>query len=152
MKTLTAILAVALVASGTAFSADFPKGSPKFKTTLGAATSEAKKNDKPVIAIFSAVWCGPCQAMKHDVYPSSAVKPFHDKFVWAYLDADSSANQTAMKKFGVSGIPHIEFLDSAGKSVGKQVGSTSPESFAKILESMLKKAGGAKTTAAAGNN
>jgi len=152
MKTLTAILAVALVASGAVFSADFPKGSPKFKTTLGAATSEAKKQNKPVIAVFSAVWCGPCQAMKRDVYPSDAVKPYHDKFVWAYLDADSSSNQAAMKKFGVSGIPHIEFLDSAGKSVGKQVGSTSPDSFAKTLEAMLKKAGSAATTASADKN
>ena len=149
MKALTAFLAVALLASTTAFSADFPKDSPKFKTTLGAATSEAKKDNKPVIAIFSAVWCGPCQKMKHDVYPSDAVKPYHDKFVWAYLDADSSGNQAAMKKFGVSGIPHIEFLDSTGKSMGKQVGSTSPEAFAKTLGEMLKKAGGT-TTASAG--
>jgi thiol:disulfide interchange protein len=148
MKTLTTLLAVAFVASGAAFSADFPKGSPKFKTTLGAATSEAKKDNKPVIAIFSAVWCGPCQTMKRDVYPSDAVKAYHDKFVWAYLDADSSSNQASMKKFGVSGIPHIEFLDSAGKSVGKQVGSTSPDAFAKTLEAMLKKAGGAKTASA----
>lgn len=148
MKTFITILAAAFVASGAAYSADFPKGSPKFKTTLGAATNEAKKANKPVIAIFSAVWCGPCQTMKREVYPSNAVKPYHDKFVWAYLDADSSSNQAAMKKFGVSGIPHIEFLNPAGKSVGKQVGSTSPEEFAETLDSMLKKAGDTAATSA----
>ena len=139
MKALSTMLAVAVLATSSVFSADFPKGSPKFKTTLGAAQAEAKKDGKPVIAIFSAVWCGPCQAMKHDVYPSDAVKPFHDKFVWAYLDADSSGNQAAMKKFNVSGIPHIEFLASDGTSLGKQVGSSSPEAFAKKLSDILSK-------------
>jgi thioredoxin 1 len=148
MKTLAAFFTVALLACAPAFSADFPKGSPEFRFTLGSALKEAKKEGKPVIAIFSAGWCPPCQAMKHDVYPSAAVKPYHDKFVWAYLDADESGNQADMKKFGVNGIPHIEFLDSSGKSVGKQVGSSSPEAFAKTLAGILKKAGPATTAAA----
>lgn len=139
MKFLTTFLAVTLFAAVSSAN-DFPKGSPKFKTTLASALSEAKKDNKPVIAIFSAVWCGPCQQMKKNVYPSDAVKPYHDKFVWAYLDADNAANKAPMKKFGVSGIPHIEFLDSAGKSIGKQVGANSPDAFAKTLESMLAKA------------
>ena len=140
MKTVTAFLALAFLASTTAFAADFPKGSPKFKSDLGAALSAAKKEDKPVIAIFSAVWCGPCQAMKHDVYPSDAVKPYHDKFVWAYLDVDEAANEKAASQFGVSGIPHIQFLNSAGKAVDKQVGSSSAEAFANTLASVLNKA------------
>ncbi len=142
MNKLIAFIAVAFIAASTSFAGNHPKGSPKFKTSLSAALTEAKKDNKPVIAIFSAVWCGPCQKMKNDVYPSEAVKPFHDKFVWAYLDVDVASNNAAKKKFGVSGIPHIEFLDSTGKSIGKQVGSNSPEAFAKTLEEMLKKAGG----------
>ncbi len=149
MKTIASILVIAFLASTPAFAADFPKGSPKFKSDLGSALGAAKKEGKPVIAIFSAVWCGPCQTMKRDVYPSDAVKSYHDKFVWAYLDADSSSNQSAMKKFGVSGIPHIEFLDSTGKSVGKQVGSSSADGFAKTLEDILKKAGGTSASATA---
>ncbi len=148
MKTLTTILTVAFLASTAAFAADFPKGSPKFESVLGTALSKAKKENKPVIAIFSAVWCPPCQAMKHDVYPSDAVKPYHDKFVWAYLDADASSNQAAMKKFDVSGIPHIEFLNQDGKSLGKQVGSSSADSFAKTLKDILKKEGAATTASA----
>ncbi len=142
MKQLIAFFAITVIAASTALGGNHPKGSPKFKNSLPTALSEAKKDNKPVIAIFSAVWCGPCQQMKNNVYPSEAVKPFHDKFVWAYLDADAAANKAPMKKFGVKGIPHIEFLDSTGKSIGKQVGANSPEAFAKTLEEMLKKAGG----------
>ena len=44
-------------------------------------------------------------------------------------------------EFKVSGIPHIEFLDKDGKSIGQQIGGTQPEAFAKTLEGIAKKAG-----------
>lgn len=140
MKTTAAFLALMFFISSAALSADFPKGSPTFETKLSDALTKAKASSKPVIAIFSAAWCGPCQKMKKDVYPSDAVKPYHDKFIWAYLDADERGNEADMAKYNVNGIPHIEFLDSAGKSAGKQVGSASPDAFAKKLEGLLKEA------------
>lgn len=121
--------------------ADFPKGSPKFEHSLKAVSTAAAKSGKPMVIVFSAVWCGPCQQMKKEVYPSEAVKALHDKFEWAYLDADEEANVAAMKKFEVQGIPHIQFLSKDGKDLGSQVGSTSPEDFANTLENTLKKAG-----------
>ena len=141
MKAFTAFLAAAFIAATSAFAGDFPEGSPAFEHNLSDALAKAKKENKPVIAIFSAVWCGPCQAMKKNVYPSSEVKPFHGKFVWAYIDADEKSNSADMKKFNVSGIPHLEILDKDGKSIGQQVGSSSPADFVKTLQGALKKAG-----------
>ena len=132
-------LGLGVFSAQTSTASDFPKGSPTFVTGYNAALKAATKTGKPVIAIFSASWCPPCQANKQNVYPSAEVKPFHDKFVWAYLDADEEANVPAMKKFGVSGIPHIQFLDVKGASVGKLVGGTSPKAFRKELERVLKK-------------
>ncbi len=141
MKAISKFLALAAIfAATTSFAADFPKGSPKFETSLKSALSEAEKTGKPVIAVFSAVWCGPCQDMKKNVYPSDAVKAYHDKFVWAYLDTDEASNAKAGEKYGVSGIPHIQFLDKSGKALDKQVGSSSAEDFAKTLEGVLSKA------------
>jgi thioredoxin 1 len=149
MKTILKTIAlVALAASSLALASDFPKGSPKFESSLKSALKDAKENGKPVIAVFSAVWCGPCQTMKKEVYPSDAIKPFHDKFNWAYLDTDDSSNEKAAAEFGVSGIPHIQFIDKDGKPLDKQVGSSAPEDFAKTLTSVLAKAGPATPAAA----
>jgi thiol:disulfide interchange protein len=120
---------------------DFPNGSPAFVTDYNTALKVAKEKGKPVVMIFSAVWCAPCQANKHQVYPSDAVKPYHDKFVWAYLDADADANGPAMQKYGVTGIPHIQFLDKDGKAIGSSVGGTTPQEFAQTLKAMLHKVG-----------
>jgi thioredoxin-related protein len=135
-KTLLLILAAA---TSLALASDFPKGSPEFKDNSASALSAAKESGKPVILVFSAVWCPPCQAMKKEVYPSEAVKAYHDKFIWAYLDVDVSSNEKAAEKYGVSSIPHIQFLDSAGKELDKQIGGSSPEAFAKTLKGILAK-------------
>lgn len=120
---------------------DFPEGSPKFASSLKQATNAAEKSGKPVILVFSAVWCPPCQMMKKEVYPSAEVKALHDKFEWAYIDVDEESNAAAATKFGVQGIPHIQFLSKDGKDLGNQVGGTSPSDFAHTLENVLKKAG-----------
>lgn len=149
MKTLIKSLTLALLAAcSVALASDFPKGSPAFETKLSEALKKAKAEGKPVIAVFSAVWCGPCQMMKKQVYPSAEVTPFHDKFVWAYLDTDEAANEADASKYGVSGIPHIQFLDKNGKPVDKQVGSSPAGEFAKTLEGILQKTGAGKTAAA----
>ena len=140
-RSLLAIIAVGLAGmflSRTSHAkGDFPEGSPKFETDYKAALATAAKEGKPVIVVFSATWCGPCQANKKKVYPSDAVKPYHDKFVWAYLDTDIEANGEVAKKFGVSGIPHIQFLTKAGKSIDKAIGGTTPDAFAGKLKEVL---------------
>lgn len=134
------ILLALAAATSLALADGFPKGSPAFKTSSAEALSTAKESGKPLVLVFSAAWCGPCQAMKREVYPSAAVKAYHDKFVWAYLDVDDPRNESVAGKYGVSSIPHIQFLDATGKPLDKQIGSTSPADFAKTLKGILAKA------------
>lgn len=137
--TLVATLGLSAVFAPRSHASDFPEGSPAFVTSYDAALKAAKESGKPAVLIFSASWCPPCQTNKNTVYPSAQVKPFHDKFVWAYLDADQEANVPAMQKFGVSGIPHIQFLSKDGAVIGSLVGGTSPERFSTVLADALKK-------------
>ncbi len=138
MKKLITLLVAALMLP--AFASEFPEGSPKFSTSYAAALETAKKEGKPVILVFSAAWCPPCQSMKKNVYPSAEVKPLQDKFVWAYLDVDEEANAKAAQKYGVEGIPHVQFLNSEGKDVDKLVGGVPPAEFAGLLNKVLAKA------------
>ena len=140
MKPLFAAAAVALLVGASLFAKDFPKGSPDFASSMGTVKSAAKKSGKPMVVVFSASWCPPCQAMKKTVYPSAKVAALHDKFEWAYLDVDESSNSKVASEFNVNGIPHIEFLDKDGKSIGQQVGGVAPEEFAALLNTMLAKA------------
>ena len=95
---------------------------------------------KPMIVVFSAAWCPPCQSMKKNVYPSADVKPLHDKFVWAYLDVDDEKNAKIAEQYKVQGIPHIQFLGKDGKDLGNQVGGVAPAEFAGLLTKVSEKA------------
>lgn len=139
LKLLIGALTGSLLA-GSCHAGEFPAGSPKFVTSYSKLLAAQKATGKPAIIIFSATWCPPCQVMKKSVYPSRRVTPYHDKFIWAYLDADDALNEKAMAKFAVQGIPHIEFLDAAGKSTGNQVGGSSAADFAGQLAAQLAKA------------
>lgn len=122
---------------GAKVSHEFPAGSPEFLASFEAATAAAKSSGNPALLVFSAAWCPPCQAMKKGVYPSDEVKPYHDKFIWAYLDIDDPANNAAANRFSVNGIPHIQILSADGKALDKKIGGTTPDDFAKFLHDAL---------------
>ncbi len=139
---LTALLIVPALAD------NFPKGSPKFKDSYRQVMSAAEKSGKPVILVFSAVWCPPCQLMKNEVYPSKEIQAFHDKFEWAYLDVDDRDNQKPAMQYGVGPIPHLQIVDASGKTLDQQIGAMSPRDLSKKLNAALAKAGKSETAAA----
>jgi thiol:disulfide interchange protein len=108
-----------------------------FQTRYDTALSLAKSSSKPLVLVFSASWCPPCQQMKNEVYPSPEVAPYKSQFVWAYLDVDDPANQPAAQKFGVRGIPHITFLNPQGTEIDTTTGGMPPSAFASKLQSAL---------------
>lgn len=113
------------------------ESAPEFQHDFAEAAAAAKESNRPLIAIFSASWCPPCQQMKRSVYPSETVQPYHDNFVWAYLDTDEEKNRPLAGKFGVSGIPHIAFLRPDGSMLGHFAGAVSPEQFTEVLDKVL---------------
>ncbi len=118
---------------------------PQFYNDYNSGVAAAKAANKPMVVVFSAAWCGPCQHMKQAVYPSAPVAPYHDDFVWVYLDIDDPRNATAVAQHRVGPIPHISFKDSSGSSVETLKGATRPDQFANLLEKVSRKTGNTAT-------
>ncbi len=137
MKINSIILFVGLAFISNTIPTMAAEGGPTFHSNFETARKVSKETGKPLITIFSATWCPPCQKMKRSVYPSSEVKPFHDSFVWAYLDADEKENTALMSQFNVNGIPHIAFVASDGQVMGHMTGAVASATFAKHLTQVL---------------
>jgi thiol:disulfide interchange protein len=90
-----------------------PATAIEWRTNLDAALAEARQDGKQVVVDFTADWCPPCIAMKHDVWPDVEVaRVVASGYVPVLIDTDRDAATTA--RYGVSGIPTVLVLDATG--------------------------------------
>lgn len=115
---------------------DRPDG---FLSNYDAAIERGHRLGKPVVAVFSASWCGPCQLMKSKVYPDPKVRMYLDQFVWVYLDVDDEATHSPSIRHQVRGIPSVHVISTRGKEVARHIGASSPQEFSRFLALSLAK-------------
>jgi thiol:disulfide interchange protein DsbD len=88
----------------------------EWRTDLDAALDEAGRTNKHILVDFSADWCPPCIAMKHDVWPDPAVEAALTRsYVPLLIDVDR--NGAVADTFNVRGIPTVLVLDHRGRVV-----------------------------------
>lgn len=92
-----------------------PPTSIQWRTDFDAALEEARLTQKLVFVDFSADWCPPCIAMKHDVWPDPAVERAMESYIPVLVDVDRDAAVSA--KYGVRGIPTVLVLDATGRVI-----------------------------------
>lgn len=88
----------------------------------------------PTIIDFSAVWCPPCQKFKPIFEEAS--KDYAGKVEFKTIDVDENVEMA--KKFNISSIPAIVFIDSNGKEVNRIVGFVDRESLDNAITDYLK--------------
>ncbi len=91
-----------------------PASSIAWRTDLNAALEESRRTHRPVLADFSASWCPPCIAMKHDVWPDPSIeRAIGAGFVPLFVDVDR--DEASSTRYQVDSIPTILVLDADGR-------------------------------------
>jgi thiol:disulfide interchange protein len=101
--------------------AEAPTSDIAWRTDFDRALAEARSANKRVLVDFSADWCPPCVAMKHDVWPHPEVAgAVRAGFVPVLVDADRDTVLSA--RYEVSSIPTLLLLDADGRVVKRNDG------------------------------
>ena len=129
-KILAVFLGVAMV--GTLWAALRPVPRLQgWRDDLEAAKVEARESGKPLLAYFTADWCGPCRQMKQTTWPDARVKAALEGYVPVQIDVD--AHGEVARRFGVDSIPRVLVLDPNENVVAAMSGSKDAESMARWL-------------------
>ncbi len=151
MKFSKIIIAIALIAVQFGFAQE------KADVVLNKAITQAKTENKNVLLVFHASWCGWCKLMEKNMNLPET-KPLFDKnFVTAYLDVqergekktlENPGGQELMNKYKgeKAGLPFWLILDSKDNvladsfdSKGENIGSpATPEEVASFLVKLEK--------------
>ncbi len=114
----------------------------KWTYSLDEGLAKAKKQSKPVMIDFMAVWCQPCKAMEDSTFSNRGVVRRAGDFVPVRIDIDKQRDVAAKynglaRKYGGIGIPNILFLAADGKKLKHIVGYYGPGQLIAAMDSAL---------------
>jgi len=116
--------------------ASFASASSESPMTLEAAVARGEAEGKPVLALATADWCPPCQALKRGALTDPAVQRWIDeRAVAVYLDAtdrDSQGSRDA-GTLGIRSLPTLVLLRN-GEPVHRLSGNASAQDLLRWLE------------------
>src|ERR1051325_131314 len=100
--------------------AEAPAARPTFHASLKVASESAAADQSPVLLVFSAAWCGPCQALKKNVLESREF--LEGGGALRVADVDIDADEKTARAFAVSAVPTLVLLTADGKIVSRRTG------------------------------
>lgn len=105
-----------------------------WEADYAAALDRAKKENKPLMVMMTATWCGPCKMLERDTLSNPWIRHFLEPFVvvQAFEVADVE------KKYDSHAYPTLAFCDSAGELKFKTVGYQPPINFAAAVAQGIK--------------
>jgi len=98
------------------------------QTDLREAMSRGQASGRPVFAMATADWCGPCQALKAGALADERVVALlRERTEPVYIDVDR--NPRDAESLGVRSIPALFILSPTGEPIAQTVGNASADTL-----------------------
>ncbi|MBL4886233.1 MAG: thioredoxin family protein [Planctomycetaceae bacterium] len=129
----TAMLAcIAVLGSQSVFAAG-----AHWQTDYEQAKKQAIAESKPIVAMFTASWCGPCKKMKASTLVDRSVKQLIEShFVAVMIDTDRNRDLT--RRFKISAMPTVLIIDPVTGEIDRVRGFQSRNKFLSLLNANKK--------------
>lgn len=88
-----------------------------FKGSIKEAFQESRKQNKPSLVYWGAVWCPPCNEMKDQVFSKAKFAKIMEQYIPIYLDGDTEEAQIWADKLQAYGYPTILIFSPEGKEL-----------------------------------
>ena len=113
---------------------------PGWADGMPAGQQLAQDTDKPMVVLFTASWCGPCQSLKSNVLTKGDVnEALQNNFVPVQIDLSDQSpgnpNVAVAQQYGVTGIPTVIAMTPDGEPIGVY-GGDSASAFVGWLDRM----------------
>jgi thioredoxin-like negative regulator of GroEL len=101
-----------------------PPGKDGRGSSFEATLAQARKDRKPLVLYFGAVWCGPCKQV--EAYTSSAAgRAALAKIKVVPYDVDTSAGKLVEARYPGGGLPRFVAVDFSGRELARTEGWSS---------------------------
>ena len=118
-----------------------------FPIFLSAQSREAvipedyiKDPNKPILVMFTASWCAPCQTMKQNIFLREDVKPLLDQMNVLMMDVDTREGRRykSLLDCAGDGIPCLLLMDTDQNILGKFIGAPRSREVGKFIDFLNK--------------